>query len=306
MTDPPPEPAPVEGPVVSVIAGDRLCTRCGFNLTGQEVVREDRYGLFVVRCPECGGVTALQEYPALNRWAGRWAALLAASWVLALGGLLFLTTVAATGPLFGAREIGSEPYRAAIAQAYADVQGGRASTTITSGGTTIVYGSFNSIDINWWRTSGARETLRAGRTNLDLISPKVWFLWLPMAAALFVAGSAWSVVLLHVRALKRTLFLLIPFGIAAAIYLLAYISNALPETGTVWAGRIAEDELGLTLYAATLPFLLVPAVIGVLVGRKLTRGLLRALLPPRLLAPFTTLWLADGKRVPVTTPHRRP
>ena len=63
---------------VSILVGDRLCTKCGYNLTGQPVLREPHYEMLIVRCPECGAVAALQEYPVLGRWAGRWAALLAA------------------------------------------------------------------------------------------------------------------------------------------------------------------------------------------------------------------------------------
>ena len=306
MTEPAPEPASFDGPVVSVIAGDRLCTRCGFNLTGQEVVRESRYGLFVVRCPECGGVASLQEYPALNRWAGRWATLLAATWLIALGGLLFLTILACTAPIFGARELGTERYGGEIAQVYAESQGGQTNTTTTIGGRTIVIGSFNTVDVEWWRTSDARATLRAGRTVVELIVPEVWIVWLPMIPVLFLVGTVWSVILLHARAPMRVLFLALPFGIGSAIYLTRHFVESLPATGSIWARQIAQDELGLVLYAGTLVVLLVPAVAGVLVGRKLTRGLLRAMLPPRLLAPFATLWLADGKRPPVPTASRRP
>ena len=57
---------------VSVTYGDRLCTHCHYNLIGQPVLREPYYSMLIVRCPECGTVAAMQEYPQLGRWANRW------------------------------------------------------------------------------------------------------------------------------------------------------------------------------------------------------------------------------------------
>ena len=69
---------------VSVIVGDRLCVHCGYNLTGQNIYREPHYDLLIARCPECGSVASVLEYPVLGRWANRWAAVIAALWVVVL------------------------------------------------------------------------------------------------------------------------------------------------------------------------------------------------------------------------------
>ena len=58
---------------VSALDGDRLCTNCHYNLIGQPVLREPYYQMFIVRCPECATVAALQEFPPLGRWSHRWA-----------------------------------------------------------------------------------------------------------------------------------------------------------------------------------------------------------------------------------------
>ena len=39
---------------IAVVTGTRLCIRCGFNLTGQMILREPAYDLLIARCPECG------------------------------------------------------------------------------------------------------------------------------------------------------------------------------------------------------------------------------------------------------------
>ena len=82
--------APMDTPTGHQIRTDRPCAGCGFNLFGQPIVREGHYGLVSARCPECGRLAALQEYPALGKWADRWAKLLAATWIVALvfGGMV--------------------------------------------------------------------------------------------------------------------------------------------------------------------------------------------------------------------------
>ncbi len=82
---------------LGVLIGDRLCTKCSYNLVGQLIFREEHYQLLVVRCPECGATAPTQEYPQLGRWANRWAALVAGLWLLVLM-VLFVGTAAA---LFG-------------------------------------------------------------------------------------------------------------------------------------------------------------------------------------------------------------
>jgi hypothetical protein len=72
---------------VSTVTGDRLCTTCSYNLVGQMVLREPHYGLLIVRCPECGTVASVQEYPLLGRWANRWGAVLAALYFIFLLGM---------------------------------------------------------------------------------------------------------------------------------------------------------------------------------------------------------------------------
>lgn len=82
---------------VSLLVGDRFCINCGFNLVGQSVVREPHYDMLMVRCPECGTAAAMQEYPMLGRWAGRWARVLAAALLLFLTLFTFGTSLACWG-----------------------------------------------------------------------------------------------------------------------------------------------------------------------------------------------------------------
>ncbi|HRQ73949.1 MAG TPA: hypothetical protein PLU35_13065, partial [Phycisphaerales bacterium] len=114
-TDTPPA---AEAQRVAMLTGDRLCAACGFNLHGQTIVREPHYGMLIVRCPECSGVAALQEYPALGRWAGRWAGAMAALWLLLLLGLWAASAGIISGTSFAVSEAFTRPAALRIAEAF--------------------------------------------------------------------------------------------------------------------------------------------------------------------------------------------
>ena len=69
----PPAPAPTGSPLQrhQQLHVDAFCTGCGYNLHGQPVTRDERTGIFLCRCPECGqyhaaglGVTAASAWAA--------------------------------------------------------------------------------------------------------------------------------------------------------------------------------------------------------------------------------------------------
>lgn len=99
---------------IAIVSGDRVCVSCGFNLHGQHVVREEHYAMLMIRCPECGQVASLHEYPVLGAWARRLGMVLAALWLFVM-----LVAVAATiGALTGGAFIVSQ---AAIAGVTRDI-----------------------------------------------------------------------------------------------------------------------------------------------------------------------------------------
>ena len=121
---------------VSTVVGDRLCAKRGFNLFGQMIVREPRYKLLIVRCPECATVAALQEYPLLGKWANRWATALAALWVLALVASIVGFSGAGFGMTMGSLEQGADrrastsaAWRRETARAWSRLQQRRRSET---------------------------------------------------------------------------------------------------------------------------------------------------------------------------------
>ncbi|MBL8759994.1 MAG: hypothetical protein JNL50_01710 [Phycisphaerae bacterium] len=89
---------------IAIVSGDRVCGSCGFNLHAQHVVREEHYNMLMVRCPECGQVASLHEYPVLGPWAKRVGFVLAAFWLL----VMLAAVAATTGALVGGSVIASE------------------------------------------------------------------------------------------------------------------------------------------------------------------------------------------------------
>lgn len=85
---------------VAIVSGDRVCVSCGFNLHGQHVVREEHYAMLMIRCPECGQVASLHEYPVLGAWARRLGMVLAALWFFVMLVAVAATIGALTGGAF--------------------------------------------------------------------------------------------------------------------------------------------------------------------------------------------------------------
>ncbi len=104
MTTPATTPATAAPERIAIITGDRVCIGCGFNLHGQHVVRESHYNMLMVRCPECGQVASLHEYPVLGPWAKRLGFVLAAFWLL----VMLAAVGATTGALMGGTFLSSE------------------------------------------------------------------------------------------------------------------------------------------------------------------------------------------------------
>ncbi len=85
------------GKVTGQVMGDRVCSVCGFNLHGQQIVREEHYGMLIVRCPECSATAALEEYPSLGKWAGRLSFLTASVFLLGMVALFFVSSALIAG-----------------------------------------------------------------------------------------------------------------------------------------------------------------------------------------------------------------
>lgn len=287
---------------VSTLHGDRPCIRCGFNLQGQPVVREPVYGMIMVRCPECSTVASLQEYPLLGRWANRFAAVLAAAWlllllggVLASGGITFGTTEAAI-------QSSSERLSLTISRKYVEWYNAadeKTKANVTKwGGQAPQIGSYTTIDATWWNAQdpsiflaelgGVRLAMNRG-----VADPLIWSV---ISGAML--GAVWSILLL---ALRRPRLLLMGLLIIGVAFTYEFLWGSLSRTwsmsrymaGAIWVQEAASHILAPWVTGFALGLSLLGLCLGLWFGRPLTRWLVRLLLPPRLWAPLSFLWIAE-------------
>lgn len=297
---------------ISTIVGDRLCIRCGFNLTGQTVIREPHYGMLIVRCPECSAAAALQEYPALGRWANRWAALLAGLWLLVVIALLF----ASAGSIFGFTMMAADGFvdkyalhistrhnewiRSLSSEEQAKLGGGNPQWITNQPDSP---GSW--VDSKWWKGQDAEALLREVGGPIGGLDPRGLWNWPWLGLAATISGAVWSLVMLGQKRRKVMAAMFIPLAISGIFAYFAYSS----VTYNSWAGgaesvsQLASARLGPVVVPGLLLSALPAMWLGVWAGRPLVRGLVRAFLPPRMLGSVAFLWLAEGRDPP--RPARR-
>ncbi len=311
-----------------IMIGDRFCTKCGYNLIGQEIVREEHYALLIVRCPECATVTGLQDYPRLGTWGARWGMVLAALWMILLLCLWPATSGIMLGFSIGMADEGSRDYARhlsglqAAAEAKAEppvtqrsaetptpatpatpalvpvpaLPGQPLPTTVTIQGATIVLGGSRfggrSKEFNdWWEQQDQRAVLAAAGGWWGVVDHVEFLMLIPAGAVVFLLGCFWSVFLLQVPHRRLVYCGIAIVGLAcvfALIPLLEWDARAMFS-----ARRAAQYQLALPILATALGALIVPLALGLRFGRTLARLAVNALLPPRLRGPITVLWSAE-------------
>ena len=142
-----------------------------------------------------------------------------------------------------------------------------------------------NIELIWDARRPASDYYR-GNVPLDRESYVGWMLFASGVAG-FIYGGMVSVLLWHVSRPRQAYALLIPF---LSLVVLAYIASIETFRGAElltlvdWLTPVLVQMLGIAL--------------GILSGRAIARGVLRAFLPPRLLQSLAFLWHADGKEPP--------
>lgn len=309
---PPPSTQESGEPRLGVVLGDRLCVRCGFNLHGQTITREPHYQMLSVRCPECSTLASLQEYPVLGRWGSRFGVVLALAWLLVTLGVTFFTGLT----LYIAAEVSAGvatlPAARQIGQAYAEYS--REPQTIAESveagivEPTFDFEGWDLADIwadrDWLEAQDTDALVQGHRANATY--------WLRMSASvipILLIGAAWgvvwSVIVLHRRKGRVILLTGTIVALCVPLIVLSHWGSATawdgfgPWTGYSWSDDIstqsvAAREFGLLPAMCALGTGFLGMVFGLLVGRKLVRGVVRLLLPPNLRGSLAVLWHVDG------------
>ncbi len=285
---------------VSTIVGDRLCVGCGFNLTGQPVFKESVYSLLIARCPECGIVAPMQEYPILGKWAARWASLAAAGWLVIILAGAFALSMYTFGASMAASEVGSERFGDHIASAYAASPAAGPTSQSTRGLGVGMMNRFNAVDLDWWRAENAADQLRRAGGFRHIAAAPVTGFWISLLAVGLSGGVIGSVAMLHASRRRAAILILLPVLVAAAIQISVHVSRSTDLAAATYesAHAIARVELGPILFALSDMWMYAGMIVGVIIGRPAARWLARTLLPPRHMSALGFLWVADGKPPP--------
>lgn len=255
-----PEPASVRP--VARIDLDYFCVHCSYNLRTQPVHNDERTGIPIVRCPECGKFLAANEgATALRPWLNRVTATALVVWMLGLLSCLFFLGLG----------------QGALTYATLD------ELTTHSGGTVQ---RINNTTIRTWTSYGPLE-VNADFEYYDLFIATMLTL---SALAAFATTTFLVVVFPHWR--KRAYW-----GTALAITLIA---NGIVTGG--WkqdAPHLFDWSLPYILSHAGVQLFGVAA--GVMMGRSLARLAARIVFPPSVRPRLAYLWSADGKPFPHST-----
>lgn len=303
---------------VSVLVGDRLCHKCGYNLTGQNVLREPHYRMLIVRCPECATVASVQEYPLLGRWANRWAMVLAGLCMIVIVGLWIGSGALIFGISYGVAEITADRYRSVIDRLYMEaqqsgqLQGAAASsppipTTIQIPGQPAIViqnipGTLGNSFGNWWDGQDKAAIFDQAGGWLTVVEWRALWIWVPLALAAFLLGCAWSVMLMARRGVS-----LIAAG-AGVLFVAAFIGFFPMYEWFIdpsWSpSAAARAEISPVFLVASIVFAGIPLAMGLILGRRVARGLVWLMLPPRLCGSLALLWMVDGLSPPRNTALR--
>jgi len=263
--------------IVARVEGTRPCLRCGHDLHGQSILREPEHGLFIARCPECGTVAALTEYPTLGVWGRRLGVILMATMIALLIPLALLSALGLFGMsavLFEERLGEVRPVLEAMAADPMDNLNGR-------------------ITPEWWAANGTEARRRMldaffqfDRDNLMLA--------IAMSPLPVLIGITWSAILSGLP--RRRVWLAGPIiGAIGMLYIaLGLIDRDPIGVVPVWTYNAVFQIMA---WPGMATFLLVETglmILGLLIGRTLFRLLAGFALPPRSRRLVSFLWTIDG------------
>lgn len=309
---------------ISTIQGDRLCVSCAYNLRGQPVQKEEHYGLFIARCPECGTPAAIQEYPMLGRWPGRIRVLLALCYISTLLVVLVGTCIAFAGlssatPESATAELAEEIAEAWLDYEFAEHQAGRDAIAangispwvryisrddegrlIDNDGRIIQGDYWTIIGPTWWEDTGRDEVMwpmsKRIRRSLDISRDMVVFDLL----VAFSLGVFWAVLLIATR--RRVLACLGFVPIAVTVFFAwLFAGDYAATSGGIFASTAAESGMLWSGFMVTGVLWIVASTLGLVFGRPIARLGVRALLPPTMRGAVAELWFTDGKPLPTGT-----
>jgi hypothetical protein len=255
---------------------DAFCVTCGYNLHSLEVVRDERLGICVCRCPECGrfhpagvGVTAAKT------WAQRSSTILLVVWVMLA---LFATfwIIMGMGAVMVAH-VDSFSYLKMISMDGHDVE-----YTATSGGPVL---KGTTQPVKQYRNVATLDPPDGfGRGVWDLVPLIIDGVLIGFVTGLLLVSFLW-----HWKRRRYFWMLLLPLAVAGFVAVIFILDDTYILIHP-WIFRIVG------FYALIEAAFM---ALGIRVGRAISRGLLNIFVPPGPRQHLAFLWRVDGKTLPL-------
>jgi hypothetical protein len=282
------------------IIGLRRCLHCRYSLTGQPIGHDDEYGLYIVRCPECGTVSPMSEHSVTGAWTRLWTFILGASWTAILVAALGFGSLALFGLCLATTYAGSEDYRDSIRTLWSmsgEAKNVASSTTITINGQTIVMPTAGGSEFaDWWAAQDTDALLATEGGWWGVLFKPALLIWIPLGITAFTLGSFWGVVLYRRRGLGLLAWAAIVTGCIAVWSVPAVLDWSGDEV--TWYNQAAMSQVALPIMVMSIGVAAVALAAGMMCGRPLARFGVRVTMSPRAQTGLALLWLTDDKPAP--------
>ncbi len=247
------------GQPVACIELDRFCEHCAYNLRTLPIYLDERTGIPIVRCTECGKFQSANDTATVFRpWLHRVTSLALGAWVIIIIAIFFWLGVAET----------------AITFATLDVLTIRSGTQIQRVGGVTIRNVRGSGPLEVWN-----EMPGYGRFMAAILSASAGVAFLN-ALLMVVVMAHWRKVAYFATALG------IPLAVAFAAAMI-WRSEAPHLLG--WSFTYILIHAGVNILGG---------IMGVMFGRPTARLAVRIFIPPTLRPRLAYLWIADGMTLP--------
>jgi amino acid transporter len=263
------------------IEADLFCTQCGYNLHSQPVVRDERLGILVVRCTECGRYQPAGAASNAGRvWLGRLATITLAVWIL-------VVTAFVVGSTFGLGGLQVAHVEIFSIGGYVGPNGQRVFPSWDAAGRKRVWVTRDDEPIAvenppWQRTFVPLREVFQDRVAAALLGSL-------MCAAPVIFGGVMAAIMWHVP--RRRYWMLAALPVLAGMFVIAGFHVDESSRGgdiSVVVKIVVVAAMGQIAFIT----------LGTLIGRPIARALATLFVPPRPRQALAFLWTADGKSPP--------
>ena len=159
-------------------------------------------------------------------------------------------------------------------------------------------GIYGSQFAQWWAKQDQDALLADAGGWPSILNPEVLLVMLAGGLTTFAVGCFWAVMILHSSRRRLLIFGAVVMGAVAALMTTFFIT-----LDPRWLGQAAVEQLGPRIVPYSLALFTIAFITGLMIGRSVVRGLVRAFLPPRLRGSLAFLWTVEGLQPPKGDPR---